>query len=150
MIIVISLELDWSCRQREGSVQPEHLHSWVIIFKWPVAMEHIQISIRKGKSWAPTWGRRAGLIPLHKVVVVCDGVTVFEHISYVLVTLKEQSFVTNGGLPHTCRAHLHSPRRLWHTALTDGCSEPKSRSSGCWFGPLLVAEISMEQQFDTI
>lgn len=87
--IVIRLELNWLCRQREGSVHPERLHSWEIIFKsspWNI----FKFQCGKAKSWAPTWGHRAGLVSLHKVVVVCDGVTVFKHISNILVTLKEQ------------------------------------------------------------
>lgn len=54
--IVIRLELNWLCRQREGSVHPERLRSWEIIFKWPVAMEHIQISVWEGKELSPYLG----------------------------------------------------------------------------------------------
>lgn len=37
-----------------------------------------------------TRGRQVTLFLLHKVVVVCDDVTVFKRISYILTTLKQK------------------------------------------------------------
>lgn len=53
-------------------------------------LEHIQIQIRKTAGRVPTWGGWASAFHVHKAVVVCDDVTLFQCFPYILVTLKEQ------------------------------------------------------------
>lgn len=129
---------------------------------WEITWIFSYWNIFKSKSGrlrgrCPTWGGWASLFHLHKAVVVCDDVTIFQWLPHILVTLKEQFVQSEFEMHRTTRqtilksdsqSHkgvwekLHGPHHLSHTALINGCSAPTKHSLVRWVGPLPVAETS--------